>query len=102
MRPKTLNLNFDTFFVKKIDKKSIRGRMIFCKPFVPRTPQKEDKPSDRNNENPSTNLNVISIASIPQEAAFCTVISHKMEKYTFKYIFIDCSMNALKQTIYKC
>ena len=36
---------------KKVDKKSYKGRMIFCKPFVPKTPPKSEHPSSRK-ENP--------------------------------------------------
>ena len=49
--------NLDTSLIpliaKKLDKQSFMGRMIFCKPYVPKTPQKEENPSNRN-ENPSS------------------------------------------------
>ena len=49
---KNLDTTHIPLIVRKIDKKRFKGRMIFCKPFVPRTPQKEDNPSSRKNEDP--------------------------------------------------
>ena len=54
LRSKILK-NLDTSLIpsvaKKIDKKSYKGRLIFCKPYVPKTPKKETNPTDMQ-ENP--------------------------------------------------
>ena len=48
LRSKILK-NLDTSLIpsvaKKIDKKSYKGRLIFCKPYVPKTPKKESNPT---------------------------------------------------------
>ena len=48
LRSKILK-NLDTSLIpsvaKKIDKKSYKGRLIFCKPYVPKAPKKETNPT---------------------------------------------------------
>ena len=36
------DINLIPSIAKKVDKKSVNGRMVFCKPFVPRTPPKDN------------------------------------------------------------
>ena len=45
---KDLDTNLIPSIAKKIDKKSFKGRMIFCKPYVPKSPQKEENPNNKN------------------------------------------------------
>lgn len=46
---KDLNPSLAPSIAKKVDKKSHKGRMIYCKPFVPKTPEKEPNPSAKEN-----------------------------------------------------
>ena len=49
-----LEVNLIPKIAKKVDKTSFKGRLIFCKPFVPRTPPKENPSTGKNETNNST------------------------------------------------